>query len=115
MCVHADFQLGGQGEVVNHHRDVPYRVLERKSGEFSISGLINYHPDFFALRDDGVLMAIETKGEHLAEDAKRKLRLGMRWSDMAGAGFRYFMVFEHEALDEANAFTLAEFGSEILG
>lgn len=92
-----------------------HRVVERKPGEFSINGFINHYPDFLALRDDGTLMAIETKGEHLAEDAKRKLRLGTRWSDMAGAGFRYFMVFEREALDEANAFTLAEFGSEILG
>lgn len=92
-----------------------HRVVERKPGEFSINGFVNHYPDFLALRDDGVLMAIETKGEHLAEDARRKLRLGTRWADMAGAGFRYFMVFEHEALDEANAFTLAEFGSEILG
>ena len=92
-----------------------HRVVERKPGEFSVNGFINHYPDFLALRDDGVLMAIETKGEHLGDDARRKLRLGTRWSDMAGAGFRYFMVFEHEALDEANAFTLAEFGSEILG
>lgn len=92
-----------------------HRVVERKPGEFSINGFINHYPDFLALRDDGTLMAIETKGEHLGDDARRKLRLGTRWSDMAGAGFRYFMVFEREALDEANAFTLAEFGSEILG
>ncbi|WP_302011187.1 DEAD/DEAH box helicase [Collinsella tanakaei] len=92
-----------------------HRVVERKPGEFSINGFVNHYPDFLALRDDGVLMAIETKGEHLAVDAERKLRLGTRWSDMAGAGFRYFMVFEREALDEANAFTLAEFGSELLG
>ena len=36
-------------------------------------------------------------------------------SDMAGNRFKYFMVFDREALDEPNAFTLAEFGSEILG
>lgn len=92
-----------------------HRVTERKQGEFSINGFINHYPDFLALRDDGVLMAIETKGEHLGDDARRKLRLGTRWADMAGTGFRYFMVFEREALDEPNAFTLAEFGSEILG
>lgn len=92
-----------------------HRVVERKPGEFSINGFINHYPDFLALRDDGTLMAIETKGEHLGDDARRKLRLGTRWADMAGVGFRYFMVFDHEAPDEANAFTLAEFGSEILG
>ena len=92
-----------------------HRVVERKPGEFSINGFINHYPDFLAMLDNGVLMAIETKGEHLAGDAARKLRLGTRWADMAGAGFRYFMVFEHEAPEESNAFTLAEFGSEILG
>lgn len=92
-----------------------HRVVERKPGEFSINGFINHYPDFLALRNDGVLMAIETKGEHLGEDAKRKLRLGTRWADMAGAGFQYFMVFEREAPDADNAFTLAEFGSVILG
>lgn len=92
-----------------------HRVVERKAGEFSINGFVNHYPDFLALRNDGVLMAIETKGEHLGEDAKRKLRLGTRWADMAGAGFQYFMVFEREAPDADNAFTLAEFGSVILG
>ena len=92
-----------------------HRVVERRPGEFSINGFVNHYPDFLALRDDGVLMAIETKGEHLGDDARRKLRLGTRWADKAGDGFRYFMVFEHEALDADNAFTLAEFGSEILG
>lgn len=92
-----------------------HRVVERKPEEFSINGFVNHYPDFLALRDDGVLMAIETKGEHLGEDARRKLRLGTRWADSAGNGFRYFMVFEHEAPDADNAFTLAEFGSEILG
>ncbi|WP_288737596.1 DEAD/DEAH box helicase [uncultured Enorma sp.] len=92
-----------------------HRVVERKPEEFSINGFVNHYPDFLALRDDGVLMAIETKGEHLGEDARRKLRLGTRWADRAGNGFRYFMVFEREAPDADNAFTLAEFGSEILG
>lgn len=92
-----------------------HRVVERKPGEFSINGFINHYPDFLALRDDGVLMAIETKGEHLGDDARRKLRLGTRWADIAGPEFQYFMVFDREALDEPNAFTLAEFGTEILG
>ena len=92
-----------------------HRVVERKAGEFSINGFINHYPDFLALTYDGTFMVIETKGEHLGDDARRKLRLGTRWADMAGAGFRYFMVFEREAPDADNAFTLAEFGSEILG
>lgn len=92
-----------------------HRVVERKADEFYINGFVNHYPDFLALTYDGTLMAIETKGEHLGEDGKRKLRLGTRWADKAGDGFRYFMVFEHEAPDVDNAFTLAEFGPEILG
>ncbi len=92
-----------------------HRVVERKQGEFSINGFVNHYPDFLALTYDGTLMAVETKGEHLGDDARRKLRLGTRWADRAGNGFEYFMVFEREAPEEANAFTLAEFGSEILG
>ena len=99
----------------NRHVRWWHRVVERKPGEFSINGFVNHYPDFLALRDNGALMAIETKGEHLGEDAKRKLRLGTRWADMGGDRFQYFMVFEHEAPEEANAFMLAEFGSEILG
>ena len=61
-------------------------------------------------------MAIETKGEHLkGDDSRLKLSLGTRWADMAGGKFRYFMVFASEALDMPNSYTLAEFGSEILG
>ena len=92
-----------------------HRVVERKAGEFCINGFVNHYPDFLALTYDGTLMAVETKGEHLGDDARRKLRLGTRWADMGGAEFRYFMVFEREAPDADNAFTLAEFGSEILG
>lgn len=53
--------------------------------------------------------------EILSEDVKRKLWLSTKWADMTGVGLRYFMVFEREAPDADNAFTLAEFGSEIMG
>ena len=90
-------------------------MVERKPGEFCINGFFNHYPDFLALRDDDVPMAIETESEHLGDDARSKLRLGTRRVDVAGDGIRYFMVFEREAPDTGNAFTLAEFGSEILG
>lgn len=93
-----------------------HRVVERRVNEFSINGYINHYPDFIAMRDDGVLMAIETKGGHLKnEDSERKLRLGTRWADMAGRKFRYFMVFAEDAPDQDNALTLTEFGRDILG
>lgn len=93
-----------------------HRVVERRAGEFSINGFINHYPDFLALRTDGVLMAIETKGGHLTgDDTKRKLALGTRWADMAGARFTYSMVFDDEAIEAPNAYTMAEFSGEILG
>lgn len=58
-----------------------------------------------------MLVAVEI----LSEDVKRKLWLSTKWADMTGVGLRYFMVFEREAPDADNAFTLAEFGSEFLG
>ena len=103
--------LSNSPRILWWHRDV-----ERRRDEFSINGFINHYPDFLALRDDGVLMAIETKGEHLkGDDTRNKLSLGTRWADMAGRNFRYFMVFADEALDIPNSFTMAEFAGEILG
>ena len=84
-------------------------MVERKPGEFSINGFVNHYPDFLALRDDGVLVAIETKDEHLVDDVRSKLRLGARRVDVAGDGIRYFMVFEHEGPDTGSAVTLADF------
>lgn len=71
----------------------------------------NPRPDFLALAYNRMLVAVEI----LSEDVKRKLWLSTKWADMTGVGLRYFMVFEREAPDADNAFTLAEFGSEFLG
>lgn len=46
---------------------------------------------------------------------KRKLALGTRWADMAGTGFTYSMVFDDEAIDAPNAYTMAEFSKDVLG
>ena len=90
-------------------------MVERKPGEFSINGFVNHYPDFLAVAYNRALAAIVTKDERLGDNARSELGMGTRWADMAGAGFRYFMVFEREAPDADNAFTLAEFGSEFLG
>lgn len=93
-----------------------HRIVERREGEFSINGFINHYPDFLAMKADGTVMAIETKGGHLTgDDTKSKLSLGTRWSDMAGTGFTYCMVFDDEKLGLPNAYTMAEFSGEILG
>ena len=93
-----------------------HRVVERKEGEFCINGFIRHYPDFLALTTNGTLLAIETKGGHLdGVDSQRKLRLGTRWADMAGTGFKYYMVFDSGKHSEPNSYTMAEFNSKVLG
>lgn len=93
-----------------------HRVVERREGEFRINGFINHYPDFLAQTRDGVVFAIETKGEHLiGEDTAAKRRLGTRWADMAGRDFRYAMVFDGRKQEGDNSFTFAEFSSQVLG
>lgn len=93
-----------------------HRIDERrKDGEFFINGFINHYPDFIAMTADGGIMAIETKGEHLKNDDSRdKLDLGTRWALMAGPGYRYCMVFDHDALDHESSYTFDGFRKEIL-
>lgn len=109
-----------------------HRVAERRPGEFFINGFINHYPDFLAMTRGGTVLAVETKGEQLKNDDSRdKLALGRTWADGAGAAdgrgtgggaaaggagtdgggrrYRYFMVFDHDAIDAASSYTLAEF------
>lgn len=88
-----------------------HRVDEAKKGvEFCINGFINHYPDFLAMTAGGRVLAIETKGEQLKNDDSRdKLSLGSRWAMMAGSRYRYFMVFDHDAIDADGSYTLAEF------
>ena len=93
-----------------------HRVDERKKeAEFCINGFINHYPDFIAMTVDGALLAIETKGEQLKNDDSRdKLELGGTWALMAGKGFRYCMVFDHDAIADKNSYTFDEFRADVL-
>ncbi len=93
-----------------------HRVDERKKdAEFCINGFINHYPDFIAMTTDGAFLAIETKGEQLKNDDSRdKLELGGTWAMIAGTGFRYYMVFDHDAIADRNAYTFDEFRAEVL-
>jgi type III restriction enzyme len=93
-----------------------HRIDEhRKDGEFCINGFINHYPDFIAMTTDGAIIAIETKGEHLKnDDSLDKLDLGTRWALMAGHGYRYCMVFAHDAINHENSYTFDEFKSGLL-
>lgn len=93
-----------------------HRIDERhKDGEFCINGFINHYPDFVAMTEDHGILAIETKGEQLRNDDSRgKLELGATWALMAGHGYRYCMVFDHDPIDHQNALSFEEFRAEVL-
>lgn len=72
-----------------------HRVMERRPNSFYINGFINHYPDFLVMTKRGYLIALETKGEHLAnEESRQKLRLGRKWAEKAGDSYRYYMVFD---------------------
>ncbi len=87
-----------------------HRIMERKRGEFMINGFIHHYPDFLIMTRNGILVLVETKGEHLWNDeSKAKLRLGRKWASQAGSKYRYFMVFKEKTIQEDGAYTLDEF------
>jgi len=72
-----------------------HRIIERGENEFKINGFINHYPDFMVMTNNGKLILVETKGDHLdGIDSSRKLKLGRAWQNQAGSNFRYFMVYE---------------------
>jgi len=81
----------GKDKVINHHLDVPFRVLD--------------YPDFIIHCKSGKTIVLETKGDHL--DAEQKIRLGNLWASKAGNNFRYYMVYDRRVVD--GAFVLDEF------
>ena len=77
-----------------------HRNVERV--EYAINGFINHYPDFILETNSGVIVLVETKGEHLdGDDSKKKLELGKLWSNNAGQNnYKYFMAFERSPLQE---------------
>ena len=58
----------------------------------------------------GTLVVVEVKGDDRDNsDSERKLRLGRKWAEKAGDGFRYYMVFDKLNWSKEGAFELAEF------
>ena len=80
-----------------------HRNVERV--EYSINGYINHYPDFILETNSGVIVLVETKGEHLdGDDSKKKLELGQLWASNTVPGkYKYFMAFERTPLNENGA------------
>ncbi len=83
-----------------------HRIIERKG--FCINGFVNHYPDFLVQTRNGKTLLVETKGDDRDNsDSVRKLKLGEAWANRAGNDFRYFMVFDKNAIE--GAFRLDEF------
>jgi type III restriction enzyme len=83
-----------------------HRIEERKG--FFINGFINHYPDFLVQTKNGKTLIVETKGDDRDNsDSVRKLKLGEGWANKAGNDFRYFMVFDTNAI--AGAYNLDDF------
>ncbi|MCI5147602.1 MAG: hypothetical protein D3923_19210, partial [Candidatus Electrothrix sp. AR3] len=69
-------------------------------------------PDFLIQTKNGKTLLVETKGDDRDNsDSVRKLKLGEAWAGRAGNDFRYFMVFDGNALE--GAYRLDEFLSVV--
>ncbi len=92
--------------VINKVANLPnvewwHRNPTGKNG-FCINGYINHYPDFIVKMNNGRIVIIETKGDDRDNsDSKNKLDLGLKWEADAGTGYKYFMVFEHNRIDDA--------------
>lgn len=92
--------------VINKVANLPnvewwHRNPTGKNG-FCINGYINHYPDFIVKMNNGTIVIIETKGDDRDNsDSKNKLDLGLKWEADAGIGYKYFMVFEHNRIDDA--------------
>lgn len=85
-----------------------HRIIEKKG--FVLNGFINHYPDFIIMTKSGVLVLLETKGDHLRNPkSEAKLRLGRKWQSEAGRGYRYFMVFQEKPLEMDGAYRLEKF------
>lgn len=75
-----------------------HRNISRQ--EFCINGFINHYPDFIVMTKSGKILMIETKGDHLENrETKDKLAEGRAWQNLAGASYRYFLVFKSKELN----------------
>ena len=81
-----------------------HRNMDRGEG-FCINGYIYHYPDFIIKMNSGLLVLLETKGDHLDNDDSRiKRELGYKWASCAGSDFRYYMVFDKKDVDGALTF-----------
>jgi type III restriction enzyme len=86
-----------------------HRNTDRADG-FNINGYINAYPDIIAETTSGKILVIEPKGDFLAnEESRAKVKIGRKWQDLAGANYRYYMIFREKHLDIEGVVRLQQF------
>ena len=66
---------------------------------FCVNGFDYAFPDIIVMTKQGKLLLIETKGDHLENsESEQKCRIGREWANLAGADYRYYMVFSDKDL-----------------
>lgn len=85
-----------------------HRIIDRQG--FKLNGFINHYPDFVVRTVRGNIVLVETKGDDRDNsDSKAKLRLGRKWQELAGSGYRYFMVFDENDTGFDGAYQFSAF------
>lgn len=80
--------------IVSKDNVVWWHRIKEKQG-FCINGFLKHYPDFMVMTEKGNLILVEVKGGHLdGSDAQEKAELGQKWANLAGAHFKYFMIFQ---------------------
>jgi type III restriction enzyme len=79
-----------------------HRNPSRPQG-YNICGFVNHYPDFIIKLNNGKVLFVETKGDHLDNsESAAKIRLGEKIQYLdAQKNFLYFMAFEKEGVDKA--------------
>lgn len=85
-----------------------HRIIDRQG--FKLNGFINHYPDFVVRTERGNIVLVETKGDDRDNsDSKAKLRLGRKWQELSGSGYRYFMVFDENDTGFEGAYKFSTF------
>ena len=98
------WELSNLSNILWWHRNIARQ-------EFYINGYgKKAYPDFVVKTRSGKLLMIESKGDFLTNsDSARKVKLGRAWEKLAGPQYRYYMVFQDQAMAADGAYPLDRF------
>ena len=103
------WELSGLDNVKWWHRNIARK-------EFAINGAVTVYPDFLVMLENGKMLLIETKGDHLDNDeSEAKAKTGAEWAALAGRMYKYYMVFETKNPDYRGAFSHDKFMEIVKG